>query len=75
MFERRVDAKLAMGISTTRRLMPYLSPDGRRSFEAAWTCDERIEGGLYSYDTLEGVRDRIENPALLERSAVELEGC
>jgi hypothetical protein len=31
----------------------------------AWTYDERIEDGLYSYHSLEQIRRRIENPAEL----------
>jgi hypothetical protein len=48
--------------------------EGRRRITMAWTYDERIEDGLYSYHTLEGIRERLENPELLERTAVELEG-
>ena len=36
--------------------------DGNRKFTAAWTYDERIEDGLYSYYTLSLIRDWIENP-------------
>ena len=36
--------------------------DGSRKFTAAWTYDERMEDGLYSYHTLEMVRNWIENP-------------
>ncbi len=36
--------------------------DGSRKFTAAWTYDERMEDGLYSYHTLEMVRKWIENP-------------
>jgi hypothetical protein len=36
--------------------------DGRRVMNAAYSYDERIEDGLYSYHTLEGIRGRIENP-------------
>jgi len=39
--------------------------NGRRKISVAWTYDERIEDGLYSYFTLEGIRERIENPELL----------
>lgn len=46
--------------------------DGRRKITAAWTYDERIEDGLYSYYTLEGIRRRLEQPELLEESAAEL---
>jgi hypothetical protein len=38
---------------------------GRRKISVAWTYDERIEDGLYSYFTLAGIRERIENPELL----------
>jgi hypothetical protein len=47
-------------------------PNGRRKMQVAWTYDERIEDGLYSYHTLEGIRERIENPELLELSTEEL---
>jgi hypothetical protein len=36
--------------------------DGSRKFTAAWTYDERMEDGLYSYHSLEMVRKSIENP-------------
>lgn len=39
--------------------------DGRRKISVAWTYDERIEDGLYSYYTLAGIRDRIESPEQL----------
>ena len=45
---------------------------GRRKIRVAWTYDERIEDGLYSYHTLEGIRERIEHPELLELSTDEL---
>lgn len=38
---------------------------GRRKISVAWSYDERIEDGLYSYFTLEGIRQRIETPDLL----------
>ena len=47
-------------------------PNGRRFMRVAWTYDERIEDGLYSYYTLDGIRERIENPELLELSVQEL---
>ncbi len=47
-------------------------PDGRRKMQVAWTYDERIEDGLYSYHTLEGIRERIESPELLELGTDEL---
>jgi len=46
--------------------------DGRRRIGVAWTYDERIEDGLYSYHTLEGIRERLEMPELLEASPDEL---
>ncbi|MBW2287208.1 MAG: hypothetical protein JRG80_03880 [Deltaproteobacteria bacterium] len=36
-----------------------------RKMSIAWTYDERIEDGLYSYHTLEGIRKRIEDPEQL----------
>ena len=48
-------------------------PDGRRKMGVAWTYDERIEDGLYSYHTLEGIRERIEHPEQLELRADQLE--
>jgi pyruvate/2-oxoglutarate dehydrogenase complex dihydrolipoamide acyltransferase (E2) component len=39
--------------------------NGRRKMSVAWTYDERIEDGLYSYFTLEGIKERLENPELL----------
>ena len=47
--------------------------DGGRKFIAAWTYDERIEDGLYSYYSLQLLRERIENPELLIEQ-VELPG-
>ena len=38
---------------------------GRRKITAAWTYDERIEDGLYSYHVLEAIRKRIERPERL----------
>jgi hypothetical protein len=46
--------------------------DGRRKMRVAWTYDERIEDGLYSYHTLEGIRERIEKPELLDLRADEI---
>lgn len=46
--------------------------DGRRKISVAWTYDERIEDGLYSYHTLEGIRERLENPELLDETVGEL---
>jgi hypothetical protein len=48
-------------------------PGGRRRISVAWTYDERIEDGLYSYYTLEGIRERIEHPEQLELTADRLE--
>ena len=39
--------------------------NGRRKVSVAWTYDERIEDGLYSYHTLEGIRKRMEDPEQL----------
>lgn len=39
--------------------------NGRRKITMAWTYDERIEDGLYSYYTLELIRKQLENPDLL----------
>jgi hypothetical protein len=36
--------------------------DGGRKFSACWTYDERTEDGLYSYYSLEMIREWIENP-------------
>ncbi len=47
-------------------------PDGRRSMQVAYSYDERIEDGLYSYHSLEGIRERIEDPELLELTTDEL---
>lgn len=46
--------------------------DGRRRMRVAWTYDERIEDGLYSYHTLEGIRERLESPELLDASTADL---
>ena len=48
-------------------------PEGRRRISVAYTYDERIEDGLYSYHTLEGIRERLEHPELLELTADRLE--
>jgi hypothetical protein len=45
---------------------------GRRKVQVAWTYDERINDGLYSYYTLDGIRERLENPELLELTTDEL---
>jgi hypothetical protein len=39
--------------------------DGKRKFTSAWTYDERMEDGLYSYYSLEMVRHWIEDPETL----------
>ena len=49
-----------------------VGPNGRRTMRMAWTYDERIEDGLYSYYTLEGVRERFENPEQFEMTTDEL---
>jgi hypothetical protein len=46
--------------------------NGRRTMRMAWTYDERIEDGLYSYYSLEGIRERFENPEQFELSIEEL---
>ncbi len=46
--------------------------NGRRKMRIAWTYDERIEDGLYSYYGLDGIRRRIEQPELLELTTGEL---
>jgi len=43
--------------------------DGSRKFTAAWTYDERMEDGLYSYHTLEMVRSWVENPETMVEPA------
>jgi len=48
------------------------SDKGVRTINVAWTYDERIEDGLYSYYSLEGIRHRIESPETLERRADDL---
>ena len=47
-------------------------PNGRRRITVAWTYDERIEDGLYSYHSLERIRMMIEQPELLELTADEV---
>jgi hypothetical protein len=46
--------------------------EGRRKITMAWTYDERIEDGLYSYHSLEIIRKLVESPELLERTTGEL---
>jgi len=43
-------------------------PDGKRFVQIGWTYDERIEDGMYAYFSLQGVRERIEQPEQLERT-------
>jgi hypothetical protein len=50
-----------------------IGADGSKKIVAAWSFDERIEDGLYSYYSLELLRSRIENPELLIET-VELPG-
>jgi len=47
-------------------------PNGRRRMALAWTYDERIEDGLYSYHSLELIRMQLEQPELLELTADEV---
>ena len=42
-----------------------IGADGRRKIDIAWTYDERIEDGLYSQITLQGIAERLENPQRL----------
>jgi hypothetical protein len=48
--------------------------DGNRKFTAAWTYDERMEDGLYSYHSLEMVRKWIEDPEQLVEPVEPPEG-
>jgi hypothetical protein len=48
-------------------------PDGRRQISVAWSYDERIEDGLYSYYSLEMIRKQLQNPEQLELTADRLE--
>jgi hypothetical protein len=50
-------------------------PSGRRVMTVCWTYDERIEDGLYSYITIAGIQERIENPELLLVTTGELAAC
>jgi len=43
-----------------------------RIMSVCWTYDERIEDGLYSYITIAGIQERLENPELLLLSSDEL---
>jgi hypothetical protein len=45
--------------------------NGRRKITVAWTYDERINDGLYSYFTLTGIRERVENPEMLLKTQGE----
>jgi hypothetical protein len=45
--------------------------NGRRKVSVAWTYDERINDGLYSYFTLTGIRERLENPEMLVKTQGE----
>jgi len=45
---------------------------GRRVMTVCWTYDERIEDGLYSYLTIAGIQERIEQPDLLLENASAL---
>ena len=47
-------------------------PGGRRVMTVCWTYDERIEDGLYSYITIAGIQERIENPEQLLATTGEL---
>jgi hypothetical protein len=56
--------------SVMGRIRP--GPNGRRVMTVCWTYDERIEDGLYSYITIAGIQQRIENPELLLLTSAEL---
>lgn len=45
--------------------------NGRRRITVGWTYDERIEDGLYSYHTLQGIKNRLENPESLVKTQGE----
>jgi hypothetical protein len=45
---------------------------GRRVMRVCWTYDERIEDGLYSYVTIAGIQQRMEQPDLLLENAIAL---
>lgn len=45
---------------------------GSRRMTLCWTYDERMEDGLYAYFTLEGMRERLEEPTRLLASTAEL---
>jgi hypothetical protein len=47
-------------------------PAGRHAVSVAWTWDERVEDGLYSFGYTNGVKLRLENPELLLASPSEL---
>ncbi|HEY5657906.1 MAG TPA: hypothetical protein VIY27_08970 [Myxococcota bacterium] len=47
-------------------------PDGRRVMTVCWTYDERVEDGLYSYITIDGIQERIEHPEQLLATTGEL---
>ena len=47
---------------------------GRRKIDVCWTYDERIEDGLYSYLSLEMIRDRLNDPESLVPALAAEEG-
>lgn len=49
-----------------------IDPDGRRRIRVGWCYDERIADGLYAHYVLDGVRERLEQPELLELTTDEL---
>ena len=55
------------GTTSMFAVMGRIEPtgDGRQKMTCAYTYDERIEDGLYSYISLELIRDRVEKPERL----------
>lgn len=55
------------GTASVFGVMGLIEPGagGRRKMSVAWSYDERIEDGLYSYNTLELIRERLLRPELL----------
>ena len=51
---------------TIGRIKP--GPEGERQVTLKWTYDERVEDGLYCARALERLRERIEDPKLLEQA-------
>ena len=64
------------GTASVFGVMGKIEPgaDGNRKFTSAWSYDERMEDGLYSYYTLEMVRKWIEDPEQLVEPVEPPEG-